>query len=311
MKLNSKHLLISSLILSIILVEDAFINLPHPLAPLRPSKVSRVAGAQVTSPGDILPGHRIIAYYGNLYSKNMGVLGEYPEDIMLKKLSSEVKKWQDADPSTPTIPALHYIAVTAQRSPGKDRKYRARMPDSQIDKILEMAKKINAIVFLDIQVGHSNVQTEVPLLEKYLKMPNVHLGIDPEFSMKGGGIPGSAIGTFDSSDINFTTAYLANISRENNLPPKILIVHRFTQRMVTNYKKITLLPGVQIVMSMDGFGHPANKLNTYKQYISREIVQFSGIKLFYKLDPLRLDSTPAGLQILLNLDPIPVYVQYQ
>ena len=30
--------------------------------------------------GALLPFNRIIAYYGNLYSKNMGVLGEYPED---------------------------------------------------------------------------------------------------------------------------------------------------------------------------------------------------------------------------------------
>ena len=28
--------------------------------------------------GAILPFKRIVAYYGNLYSKNMGILGEYP-----------------------------------------------------------------------------------------------------------------------------------------------------------------------------------------------------------------------------------------
>ena len=34
--------------------------------------------------GAILPFKRIVAYYGNLYSKNMGVLGEYPPTEMLK-----------------------------------------------------------------------------------------------------------------------------------------------------------------------------------------------------------------------------------
>ncbi|HYC27569.1 MAG TPA: hypothetical protein VEB42_02120, partial [Chitinophagaceae bacterium] len=68
--------------------------------------------------GAILPFKRVIAYYGNLYSKQMGVLGEYPEDEMIKKLQEEVKKWEAADPSTPVQPALHYIAVTAQGSPG-------------------------------------------------------------------------------------------------------------------------------------------------------------------------------------------------
>jgi len=48
-----------------------------------------------------------------------------------------------------------------------------------------LGKTINALV-LDIQVGHSTLRDEVSALEKYLSMPNVHLGIDPEFSMKGG-----------------------------------------------------------------------------------------------------------------------------
>src|SRR3972149_10332144 len=42
------------------------------------------------NPGAILPFNRIIAYYGNLYSKKMGVLGEYPEAEMLQRL--EVSK---------------------------------------------------------------------------------------------------------------------------------------------------------------------------------------------------------------------------
>ena len=105
------------------------------------------------NPGAILPFNRIVAYYGNLYSKNMGVLGEYPPNIMLPKLQAECKKWQAADPTIPVLPCLHYIAVTAQGAPGKDGKYRARMPFKHIDSIMHMAARINAIVFLDIQVG--------------------------------------------------------------------------------------------------------------------------------------------------------------
>ncbi len=185
------------------------------------------------------------------------------------------------------------------------------MPDSEIDKVLEIAKKINALVFLDVQVGKSNLETEVPLLEKYLKMPQVHLGIDPEFSIKTASSPGREIGTFDAQDINFTSNYLAKIVRDNNLTPKILVVHRFTQAMVTNYKQIKTMPEVQIVMNMDGFGYPGNKLNTYKQYVSKEPVQFTGLKLFYHADTLRIDDTAEGLKKLLNLTPIPVYIQYQ
>src|SRR6185369_8181458 len=110
-------------------------------------------------------------------------------------------------------------------------------PSSEIDKVINMAAKINAIVFLDVQVGFSTVQAEIPLLEKYLKMPQVHLAIDPEFSMKSGIRPGKIVGTFDAEDINYASNYLANIVKENNLTPKILMVHRYTQKMVTNYKQ--------------------------------------------------------------------------
>lgn len=140
--------------------------------------------------GAILPYNRVIAFYGNLYSKRMGILGELPKEAMLKKLHYEVARWQAADTNMKTIPALHYIAVTAQSSPGKLNKHRLRMPFHQIDIIMDWAKPIHALVFLDLQVGHSSVKEEVSMLEKYLKMPNVHLGIDPEFSMKNGEIPG-------------------------------------------------------------------------------------------------------------------------
>ncbi len=261
--------------------------------------------------GAILPFNRIVAYYGNLYSKNMGVLGQYPEDEMLQKLEGEVKKWELADPNTPVIPALHYIAVVAQGSPGDSGKYRARMPDTEIDKVLTIAAKINAVVFLDIQVGFSNLQTEVPLLEKYFKLPNVYLGVDPEFSMKSGIRPGKIVGTLDATDINFAAGYLAKIVQENNLPPKVLIVHRYTQKMVTNYKQIKSLPEVQIVMNMDGWGGASKKINTYRSFIYPEPVQFTGFKLFYKNDILTPGTVMMTPNDLLKLSPQPIYIQYQ
>lgn len=267
--------------------------------------------------GAILPFNRVIAYYGNLYSTKMGVLGEYPENEMLARLETEVKKWEAGDPETPVIPALHYIAVVAQGSAGNDGKYRARMPFSEIDKVLAMAEKIparaggNAIVFLDIQVGFSNVQTEIPLLEEYLKLPNVHLGIDPEFSMKGTIRPGKVVGTLDAADINFASNYLAKLVRENNLTPKILVIHRYTQKMVTNYRQIQILPEVQIVMHMDGWGGQSKKIGTYKNFIYPEPVQFTGFKLFYKNDVFEPETVLMTPSDLLRLNPQPIYIQYQ
>ena len=259
----------------------------------------------------ILPFKRIVAYYGNFYSKGMGVLGEYPSDTVLAMLASTTAKWAAADPTTPVLPAIQYIAVVAQGSAGKEGKYILRMPDDQIDKALGMANQMHGILILDVQVGLSTVQHELPQLEKYLAMPNVELAIDPEFSMKYGNPPGTVIGTFDASDINYAAQYLAGLVRANHLPPKVLVVHRFTPEMVTNYKKIQPLPEVQIVMDMDGWGSQAKKKGTYQRVITAEPVQFTGIKLFYKAD-LKAPST--GMLTtgeVLSLMPAPIYVQYQ
>src|SRR5690606_34060737 len=148
--------------------------------------------------GAILPGKRIIAYYGNLYSKRMRILGELEPEKMLARLDEEIERWNKVDSVREAIPALHYIAVVAQGSAGKDGKYRARMPDKQIDSVLSIAKMRDAIVFLDIQLALSTIQDELPRLEKYLKMPHVHLGIDPEFSMKDSSKPATRIGSFNA-----------------------------------------------------------------------------------------------------------------
>jgi len=263
-------------------------------------------------PGALLPEKRIVAYYGNLFSKRMGILGQLPPREMLARLDIEVKKWEKVDPATPVQPALHYIAVVAQGSPGKDGKFRYRMPDKQIDSVMAISRmRKNMIVFLDIQVAQSNIKAELPLLEKYLKMPNVHFGLDPEFSMKTGKKPGTTIGTFDAADLNYCSDYLAKLVRDNHLPPKIFVVHRFTQRMITNYKSIKLHSEVQFVMNMDGWGEPELKKGTYRFFINKEPVQFSGFKLFYINDLKKGPKHMMTPDELMKLKPIPVYIQYQ
>jgi hypothetical protein len=262
-------------------------------------------------PGAILPYKRIIAFYGNLYAKKMGILGEIPPNEMLAKLKGEVKNWQRADPKTPTIPALHYIAVVASGDGGKDGKYRNRMPLRQIDTVLKLAKKINAVVFIDVQVALSNIHAELPLLEKYLALPNVHFGMDPEFSMKDGSKPGKKIGTYDAEDINYVSNYLKGLVNKYHLPPKILIVHRFTKKMVTNYKNIKLHPEVQVVMDMDGWGEHDLKEGTWRYFIQGEPVQFTGFKLFYKNDIKKAPHHMLTPEEVLKKKPYPMYIQYQ
>jgi len=261
--------------------------------------------------GAILPFNRIIAYYGNFYSTRMGILGEFEEDEVLRRLQEEIDEWNLADPEINALPAIHYIASTAQGLPGDEGFYTLRMPDEHIDRAVSMAEKIDGLVFLDLQIGLSSIERELPYIEEYLKLPQVHLGIDPEFSMKDGTPPGKVIGSYSDEDINYVINYLSEIVRENNLPPKVLVIHRFTQKMVQNYQNIKPTEEVQVVIHMDGWGSPARKFGTYNYIVAPEPIQFTGFKIFYgndlKEEPHKL-VTP---QQLLDLQPNPVYIQYQ
>lgn len=303
---------------------DSAANVMKPVDPkLYDSLVKKLANGDTTGKwpvknqptplaGAILPFKRIVVYYGNLHSKKMGALGEYAPKEMWQHLNTEVKRWEKADPSTPVQVGLHYIAAVASGTPGKDKKYINRMGNKQIDSVLTIAKmQPNTIVFLDLQVALSTIKAELPHIEKYLQMPNVHLGIDPEFSMKDGSLPGKRIGTYDAVDINYVTGYLADLVKKYNLPPKVFVLHRFTKKMVTNADKIKLRPEVQVVVHMDGWGEPELKKGTYRHFVYGEPVQFTGFKLFYKNDLKKEPKRLLTPEELLKLTPKPIYIQYQ
>jgi hypothetical protein len=241
----------------------------------------------------------------------MGALGEFPKDEMLAKLDREVARWANADPSHPVVPALHLIVTVAQGAPGRAGLFRLQMRDSLIAEIHAWARSKHALLFLDVQPGKSTVQAEVPRLRPFLENPDVHLGIDPEFAMKpSGALPGKRVGTVDAADVNWAIDFLDQIVREKKLPPKLLIVHRYTRPMITNAKAIKPVPNVQVVIHMDGWGEPWLKFATYRSYVKAEPVQFTGFKLFYHNDTKKDNAllTPAEV---LRLNPKPLYIQYQ
>ncbi len=257
-------------------------------------------------PGAILPSHRIVAFYGNPLSKRMGILGELPPDEMLAKLERTAKEWAAADSTKTVMPALHLIVTVAQALPGRDGKHRLRMSDSLIERVARWAEERHWLLFLDIQVGQSTVHAELPHVMPYLRRPYVHLALDPEFAMKGGAVPGKRIGTMDAAEINEAIDSLISVVEVNHLPPKIMLVHRFTTRMLTNASSIRHDARAQVVIDMDGFGSPELKRGTWKAVILRDPVWYTGFKLFYKNDKPML--TPSEV---IKLHPAPLYVQYQ
>ena len=269
-----------------------------------------VKGLPDPLPGSVLPAKRIVAYYGNPLSKKMGILGELPPETMLARLDRETAAWNAADPGHPVQPALQLIASVAQGTAGKDGMYRYRVVPALIEKVYGWSHPRGALLFLDVQIGKSSLEEELKPLIPYLQRPDVHLAIDPEFAMTKGGLPGRRVGTYDATHINYAVSVLADLVTRYKLPPKVLVVHRFTGPMVTNASRIQRDPRVQVVMDMDGWGPPYGKRATWSRFIAPYPVQYTGFKLFYHNDTKGGDRLMTPREVL-GLYPKPLYIQYQ
>lgn len=257
-------------------------------------------------PDGLLPRNRIVSFYGNPRSARMGVLGALPRDSVVVRLRRQAAQYARADTATPVIPALHLVTVVAQKSPGADRLYRARMPTILVEDVASLLDSDSMLLFLDIQPGASDVAREVRHYLSFLEQPRVHLALDPEFAMPPGVPPGSRIGSLDAGDINAVIDLLADLVERHSLPPKILIIHRFTERMLTGHDRIRLDSRVQVVITMDGFGRPALKRDSYRCFVAAQPVQFTGFKLFYQQDVPLMSAAD-----VLALRPVPHIVIYQ
>ena len=114
----------------------------------------------------------------------------------------------------------------------------------------------------------------------------------------------------DAEDVNYTVRTLTKLVVDKQLPPKIIVVHGWTRKMVSHASQITVDPHVQIVMDMDGWGPPWLKFDSYRDYEVVEPVEFTGFKLFFHHD-LRKGDALLTPRELLRLLPRPIYIQYQ
>jgi len=230
----------------------------------------------------ILPGKRVVAFYGAPQDRELGVLGIGPPRRAARKLERQSRPY--AVRGRPVLPAFELIAAIVTSEAGDGGDHSMRQEPATIRRYLRAARAHDMLMLLDIQPGYAPFLKEAQALEHFLKEPDVSLALDPEWSMDPPQLPGQEIGSTDAATINRVSRYLSSIVRRYALPQKLLVVHRFTGDMIEAEHDLERHPGVALVVNVDGFGDQPNKISKYHEFTQDLRRRFNGFKLFYEED---------------------------
>lgn len=263
------------------------------------------AAAAADNDDSLLADHLLVTWYGNPNTGAMGVLGRQRGAMRAEALKRQALAYA-AVTEKRVLPAYHLVATIAQPTPGRDGKWRRREATTVIRALLGEARAHGYPLILDIQPGHADVADEVRHLRPFLEEPDVHLALDPEFTMDGERVPGRVIGRMSAAEVNAALDELQKIMAAKPLPPKVAIVHQFTLAMLPDKQNIRTRPRIDLVLDMDGFGSPALKRSTYRAVMRQHELPFAGVKLFYRQDT---DLLPPAK--VMQLTPTPAVIIYQ
>ena len=249
----------------------------------------------------------VVAFYGHPGVPAMGVLGHGTPAEVAGHLDEWVQRYDRLNGPRGAVGAYHLITGVAQASRGSSGLWLYRLSHDRIATYVEAAREHGVLLFLDTQIGWSDPLTEVTLLEDFLKEPFVHIALDPEFATERLGVgPGRAIGGITGGEVNEVLQYLSALVKEEGLPPKILMVHQFADRMLHDRDVIEPQPGVELSIDMDGIGSPRAKLYGYGLYAITEPSQRPAFKLFFDQD-----NPVIPPEDVLAIDPVPDVIIYQ
>jgi hypothetical protein len=260
-----------------------------------------------TDPASPIRRRQVVAFYGNPRSRYMGILGEQPVEEtgrLLRQLSAE---YDALNGPLGVLPAFHIIYGTVFTNAEI-----GILDQDTLLRYIEYARENGFLVFLDHQLGRYSVEEAITAMLPYLHYEHVHLAIDPEWSTLR---PGREIGGVSATEINRAQELMQAYLETQSIPgKKMLVVHQFNYRMITDRETVSAdYPRVDLIHNADGFGAPAEKIDTWRYNVLARNIPLKGFKLFFPKSwrdggydvPL---MTPNEV---LSLEPLPVYIQYQ
>ncbi len=255
----------------------------------------------------VYPGRRMIALYGHPGVPAMGLLGEQPVDEAIAR-AKELAEQYEPFSSEPVIPAFELIVTVASVSPGADGNYSNIAEVEMVRPWIEAAEEAGVYVVLDLQPGHTDFLTQAKIYEELLREPHVGLALDPEWRLKPGQVHLQQIGQVDAAEVNEVTDWLADLTARHDLPQKLLILHQFQQRMITDRESLdTSREEVALLIHADGHGGPGEKMSTWNA-LKTELPD--GVWLGWKnfIDEDFPTFTP---ERTMQIGPAPWFVSYQ
>lgn len=263
--------------------------------------------APTQRPVSLLEKNQIIVFYGTPLSSGMGILGMYPADEAATRVKDEAVYYDQLNgDERGAQPAMDLIFSIVQAEATGNGLFLRYLPDDVVREYLDVAEKRDVQLILDLQIGRGGVLDEVKKIEPYLKNARVHVAIDPEYAVGSGGVPIYTPGRITGAEINAVQAYLAQLTRENNLAPKLLIVHQYLDDTIVNGGDVRSEPGVDLVINMDGIGEARDKIEKYQHFAKRSYAEYRGFNVF-----LNHDNPPMTERDVLKVRPLPNVVFYQ
>jgi len=278
---------------------------PAPSAPATHTSAPQTALGQFLSAGKpLFPHDRVVAYYGAAGVPAMGVLGSAPPAGIAPRLLRQARAYDRF--GRPVIPALELIAVIAQGAPGDGGTYHGVTDTATVRQYLNEARRISALLIIDIQPGRATFLPLVKHYEPLLREPDVGLALDPEWEMTSSQVPGNTIGGTTAAEVNGVGDYLAALVKQHHLPQKLFAIHQFTLDMIDHRSAVRYHPELATTFHVDGFGGRSIKLIKYHAISTHDSHFHNGFKLFYTQDTDMLSVADA-----MKLRPQPDLLTYE
>jgi hypothetical protein len=255
----------------------------------------------------ILLNNDILAYYGHPLSAQMGILGRYSIEDLDARLSALAEEYAAVSGGRGIRKAFYIIYGTVW--PGGDI---GILREQVLEKYIQYALKQNILVFLDHQIGRFDPVESLRSMFPYLRYPNVHLALDPEWRTTR---PMQEIGGVSSEEINRAQRVMEDYIRENNIPgERLLVIHQFNWRMIRERDKVESgFERVRLVHCADGFGSPSLKRQSYAYNAEARNIPIKGFKLFYNFNipGAGYDAPLLKPSEVYQLNPRPYLIMYQ